>query len=125
MNVVTACAAPLRWGSMSGDYTPAEVAALLAQEDVQLIDVRTLHEHEAGRIDGDRLIELGDLPAHAATIDRDRSVIVYCRSGGRSAMATEALTQAGFDAHNMVGGMLAWEAAGLPMVPDDARVIEP
>jgi rhodanese-related sulfurtransferase len=110
---------------MGADYTPAEVAGLVVNGNVQLIDVRTPHEHEAGRIDGDRLIELADLPQQAGTIDPDRPVIFYCRSGGRSAMATQALSQAGFDAHNMVGGMLAWAAAGLPMVPDRAQVIDP
>jgi rhodanese-related sulfurtransferase len=44
-------------------------------------------------------------------------VILYCRSGGRSAMATQALLQAGFDAHNMSGGMLAWDAANLEIEP--------
>jgi rhodanese-related sulfurtransferase len=106
------------------DYTPAQLATLLTQEDLQLIDVRTSEEHAAGRIEGDRLIELVDLAAQAATIDRDRPVIFYCRSGARSAMATEAFAQAGFDAHNLAGGLLAWEAAGLPMVPGGARVLD-
>ena len=91
---------------------------------MQLIDVRPAHEHEAGHIAGSRLIELADLPAQAATIDRDRPVIFYCRSGARSAMATEALLQAGYDAHNMTGGMLDWEAAGLQMEPADGYVAD-
>jgi len=110
---------------VNSDYTPAQVAELLAQQNVQLIDVRTPHEHEAGRIDGDRLIELTDLTSEAASLDRDRPIIFYCRSGARSAMATQAFAQAGYDAHNMAGGMLAWAAAGLPMVPDGAQVIDP
>ncbi len=108
--------------SVSSDYTPAQVAELLAQEDVQLIDVRTPEEYEAGRIAQGRLIELADLAAHADELDRDRPVVFYCRSGSRSAMATTAFAQAGFEAHNMEGGMLAWAAAGLPMVPDGGRV---
>ncbi len=107
------------------DYTPNEVAELLAQGNIQLIDVRQSHEHEAGHIAGSRLIELADLPAHAQTIDRDLPVVFYCRSGGRSAMATEALTQAGYDAHNMAGGMLEWHATELPMEPADGFVAEP
>ena len=110
---------------MNSDYTPAQVAELLAQQNVQLIDVRTPHEHEAGRIDGDRLIELTDLTSEAASLDRDRPIIFYGRCGARSAMATQAFAQAGYDAHNMAGGMLAWAAAGLPMVPDGAQVIDP
>jgi rhodanese-related sulfurtransferase len=49
-------------------------------------------------------------------------VVFYCRSGSRSAMATEAFRGAGFDAHNMVGGLLEWNAAGLPLEPADGYV---
>ena len=75
---------------MDSDYTPQQVAELLETSDVQLIDVRQTYEHEAGRIAGDRLIELTQLGPQADTIDRDRPVVFYCRSGSRSAMATEA-----------------------------------
>ncbi|MGH2875095.1 MAG: rhodanese-like domain-containing protein [Solirubrobacteraceae bacterium] len=107
-----------------GDYTPQQVSELHARGAVQLIDVRQPHEHEAGRIAGGRLIELGLLSAEAASIDRDRPVVFYCRSGGRSAMATEAFAQAGYDAHNMAGGLLAWDAAGLPLEPADGHVAD-
>jgi rhodanese-related sulfurtransferase len=107
------------------DYTPQEVSQLLGDERVQLIDVRQRHEHEAGRIAGGRLIELDRLSAEAESIDRSRPVVFYCRSGGRSAMATEAFAQAGFDAHNMTGGLLEWHAAGLPIEPSDGLVADP
>ena len=107
---------------MNGDYTPQQVAEFLDDDNVQLIDVRESYEHEAGAIAGDRHIALGDLSAQAASVDRDRPVIFYCRSGSRSAMATEAFRQAGFDAHNMTGGLLEWDAAGLPLVPDGGHV---
>ena len=108
---------------MSSEYTPKQVAELLAQGEIQLIDVRTAEEHAAGRIAGGRLIELTDLAEHAATIDRDRPVVIYCRSGSRSAMATSALSHAGYDAHNMAGGMLEWDAAGLPIEPAGGYVL--
>ena len=108
---------------MSEDYTPQQVSELLNRGGVQVIDVRMEHEHEGGHIAGTRLIELSDLSSAADTIDKDAPVIFYCRSGSRSAMATEAFTQAGFDAHNMEGGMIAWEAAGLPMEPADGFVV--
>ncbi len=107
---------------MSFDYTPNQVADLLAREDVQLIDVRQPDEHEAGRIAGDRLIELGQLGAQAQTIDPGRPVVFYCRSGSRSAMATEAFRGAGFDAYNLAGGLLEWQAAGLALEPDGGYV---
>jgi rhodanese-related sulfurtransferase len=110
---------------VDSDYSPHEVAELLADENVQLVDVRQRHEHEAGRIAGGRLIELDRLSAEAESIDRSRPVVFYCRSGGRSAMATEAFAQAGFDAHNMTGGLLQWHAAGLPIEPTDGLVADP
>jgi rhodanese-related sulfurtransferase len=104
------------------DYTPRQVAELHEQGKIQLIDVRQLEEHEAGRIAGDRFIELAQLGAVLDTIDRDRPVVFYCRSGARSAMATEAFRGAGFDAHNMLGGLLDWHAAGLPLDPPGGYV---
>jgi len=108
--------------TMGSDYTPQEVSELLQRGEIQLIDVREPYEHEAGRIAGDRLVGLTELAAQAESIDRDRPVVFYCRSGSRSAMATEAFRGAGYDAHNVEGGLLDWAAAGLPLEPDDGRV---
>ena len=107
---------------MSSDLTPQQVAARLQDGGIQLIDVRQSYEHEAGRIAGDRLIELAQLAALADSLERDKPVVFYCRSGSRSAMATEAFRGAGFDAHNMAGGLLDWAASGLPLVPADGHV---
>jgi rhodanese-related sulfurtransferase len=109
---------------MDSDYTPNEVAELLVGADVQLIDVRETDEYEAGRIAGARLVPLAQLPGEVAGLDRERPIVFYCRSGSRSAMATEAFRGAGFDAHNMAGGLLEWEAAGLPLDPADGRVAD-
>jgi rhodanese-related sulfurtransferase len=104
------------------EYTPQQVSELLQRGEIQLIDVRESYEHDAGRIAGDRLVVLGELASQAQTIDRDRPVVFYCRSGSRSAMATEAFRGAGYDAYNMEGGLLDWAAAGLPLEPDDGHV---
>ena len=109
---------------MGSDYTAQEVAELLERASIQLIDVRQPHEYEAGRISGSRLIELTQLGAAAASIERDRPVVFYCRSGARSAMAADAFRNAGFDAHNMAGGLLDWQAAGLPIEPEDGYVAD-
>src|SRR5262249_41783232 len=109
---------------MGGDYTPQEGSDLLEQGGGQLIDVREQYEHQAGRIAGDRLIELSRLAAEVGTIDRSRQVVFYCRSGARSAMASDAFTQAGFNAHNMAGGLLDWDAAGLPIEPEGGYVAD-
>ena len=104
------------------DYTPQQVAELLAAGDIQLIDVRQPEEREAGHIAGDRFIELAQLAAQVDSIDRERPVVFYCRSGARSAMATEAFRGAGFDAHNMLGGLQDWDTAGLPLDPPGGYV---
>src|ERR1700735_967306 len=104
------------------DYTPQQVAEFLAQGDIELIDVRQPEEREAGRIAGDEFSELSQLASEVDSIDRDRPVVFYCRSGARSAMATEAFRDAGFDAHNMLGGLLAWDEDGLPLDPPDGHV---
>jgi rhodanese-related sulfurtransferase len=109
---------------MDSDYTPQQVSELLQTQQIQLIDVRQPHEREAGRIAGDRHIELAQLGIQAETIERNVAVVFYCRSGARSAMATEAFQGAGFNAHNMVGGLLEWDAAGLPLEPDGGYVAE-
>ena len=104
------------------EYTPHQVAELLEEGEIQLVDVRQPEEHEAGRIAGGRLVELNRLASEVESIDRDRPVVFYCRSGSRSAMATQAFRDAGFDAYNMAGGMLEWNAAGLPIDPPGGYV---
>jgi hydroxyacylglutathione hydrolase/adenylyltransferase/sulfurtransferase len=109
---------------METDLSPRQVAELLNERSVQLIDVRQDYEWDAGRIAGARHVELAELAAQADTVQRDRPVVFYCRSGVRSAMATEAFAGVGFDAHNMAGGLLAWDAAGLPVEPADGYVAD-
>ena len=121
-NARDGCRAAATLSHVASDYSPQEVSELMQQGGIQLIDVREPYEHDAGRIAGDRLVGLTELAAQAETIDRDRPVVFYCRSGSRSAMATEAFRGAGYDAHNMEGGLLDWAAAGLPLEPDGGHV---
>jgi rhodanese-related sulfurtransferase len=106
------------------DIEPERVAELQQQGSIQLIDVREDHEWEAGRITGARHLPLGVLAAEAETIDRETPVVFYCRVGGRSAMAANAFARAGYEAHNMVGGLEAWAAQGLPLEPADGHVAQ-
>jgi rhodanese-related sulfurtransferase len=94
--------------------TPAEAATRL-RDGWQAIDVRLEEEVVEGVIAGAVHIELTELAARAGEIDQDRPLVVICRSGARSAMAVAALRPAGYDAHNLDGGMLAWAEAGLPV----------
>jgi rhodanese-related sulfurtransferase len=104
--------------------TPAEAAELVGA-GATLIDVRRDYEFDAGHLEGARNIELNEVPAHAEEIPRDRPVIFYCRSGNRSSMAADAFQQAGYDAHNLGGGIAAWSDEGRPLEPDGGEVAEP
>jgi rhodanese-related sulfurtransferase len=102
--------------------SPHDAAELLRGGEAQLVDVREPYEHEAGRIAGSLHIELDRLGGEAQTLDRDRPILFYCRSGSRSAMAADAFAASGYDARNLDGGLKAWVGAGLPIEPDGGRV---
>ncbi len=106
---------------MDRDVTP-EQAEQLVGEGAQLIDVREDHEWDAGRIAGARHVGLQDVAAQAATIDRERPVVFYCRVGGRSAMAADAFRKAGYDAYSLDGGLEEWAGGGRPLEPEDGTV---
>ncbi len=79
-----------------------------AGENVQLIDVREPYEFQIAQIGG-KLIPQNDVPQRLAEIDRDREVVVHCRSGARSQRIAEFLKQAGYPrVVNLAGGILAW-----------------
>jgi rhodanese-related sulfurtransferase len=107
---------------VSLDISPQEAEELVRTGDAQLVDVRRPYEHEAGRISGSRHIELERLPAEAATFERNRPILFYCRTGSRSALAAQAFEASGYDARNLDGGLEAWVGAGLPIEPDGGRV---
>jgi adenylyltransferase/sulfurtransferase len=79
-----------------------------AGEDVQLIDVREPYEYQIAQIGG-KLIPQNDVPQRLAEIDRNREVVVHCRSGARSQRIAEFLVQSGYPkVVNLAGGILAW-----------------
>lgn len=102
---------------------PEQARALFA-EGAQLVDVRTDHEWEAGRIAGAIHIELRELDARAAEIDREQPVVFYCRGDNRSDMAAAALEGDGYRASVLGGGIQAWVDAGLPIEPEDGYVAD-
>lgn len=92
---------------------PQAVAAM--PDGGVLLDVREIDEWLAGHVHGATHVPLMELPQRLDELPRDRNVICICRSGNRSGQATAFLNDRGFSAHNMVGGMKAWAAAGLPV----------
>jgi rhodanese-related sulfurtransferase len=105
------------------EVTP-EQAAEMVRDGAQLVDVREPYEWEVGRIDGAVHIELERLASRAGELDRDRPIVFQCRLGARSAMAAQAFRASGWEAYSMEGGLQAWHAGGLPIVPEGGHVAD-
>jgi rhodanese-related sulfurtransferase len=88
------------------ELSPRE--ALARKTELRFVDVRELGEYVG---------PLGRVVNDTAQWSREQPLLLICHSGGRSGRAAAALSELGFSTvYNLVGGMLAWEAAGLPRV---------
>lgn len=99
----------------------AEVPQLFTDQlpaDPVILDVREDDEWAAGHIDGAVHIPLHELPGRLAELPDTDTLVVTCRSGGRSSKATAYLLSSGINAVNLGGGMKAWDMSGRPMVSD-------
>ncbi|MCU1430041.1 MAG: Rhodanese-related sulfurtransferase [Actinomycetia bacterium] len=96
-----------------------EEAQELVQKGAYLLDVRETDEWIAGHAPDAKHVALGEVPAFVDRLPRDRQIVAVCRSGARSARATEFLVAQGFDVVNLAGGMKAWAATGLDVEADD------
>ncbi|MEW6677112.1 MAG: rhodanese-like domain-containing protein [Pseudomonadota bacterium] len=97
------------WDAMSGD--------------VRVLDVRETSEFEAGRLPGAINIPRGILEFRIGEVQefarKDVPILLYCRTGGRAALATVALNQLGYsNVRSITGGVMGWEQAGLPVEKD-------
>ena len=103
--------------SADGAITPTQAAALIQnKKDIQLIDVRTAGEYAAGHLANAKLIPVQEFAQRLAEIDKNKPVLLYCRSGHRSGNALKILQDNGYkDAKHVEGGINAWQAAGLPV----------
>jgi hydroxyacylglutathione hydrolase len=98
---------------------PSELASLPRDRKPTIIDVRHDNEWLSGHLPDAIHVPLGHLSEHLADLPKGRPLITQCRSGGRSAIAASLLRRAGFsDVSNLVGGIEAWQKAGLPVVSD-------
>jgi len=96
--------------------SPQELAAKIEAGKVRLIDVRTDEEVAQGMIPGAEHIALDRFDPAELDLSDGREVVLYCRSGRRSAIAGERLASAtGGPVEHLEGGILAWEAAGQPV----------
>jgi adenylyltransferase/sulfurtransferase len=101
---------------LGGEVTPADLAGELSAGDpVLLLDVRQAWEWEIARIDGSRLVPLGDLAGRIGEVDTRAPVVTICHHGLRSAQARDLLRAAGFSrVRSLAGGIDEW-----------ARVVDP
>ena len=113
------------------NLTPAELAAELDGGDVLLVDLREAGELQdqgiiAGALHAPRgMLEFYADPAtpyHRAEFDPERRTVLYCASGGRSALASSVLKEMGFrDVAHLESGFKAWTASGNPIEQSSAR----
>ena len=106
------------------EVTPAQTEQAIADDTAILVDVREGYEWEAGHVAGARHLELERLASASDALPVDTTIIVCCRLGARSAMATQALRGAGFDAWSLAGGLVRWHDEARPLVPDGATVAD-
>ena len=93
-------------------------ATRLMNEDALMLDVREDNEWAVGHIPNARHIRLGELSNQLTSLEKfkDQPIVVYCRSGHRSARACALLKKSGYsNANNLAGGIIAWEQANLPI----------
>jgi rhodanese-related sulfurtransferase len=91
------------------EITPqALVARLKSGESLMIVDVRESDEWNAGHIAGAKHIPLGQLQDRLHELESQRETFLVCRSGNRSGLACELLSEKGFDVVNMTGGLNAW-----------------
>jgi rhodanese-related sulfurtransferase len=90
-----------------------EALAGLKAGRLVLVDVREASERARGFAPGSQHLPLGQLKRRLRELPTDRPVAFICQTGRRSAMAATAARRAGVDAHNVAGGMIAWERHNL------------
>lgn len=96
------------------EVTPREGQERVRQGAL-LLDVREPDEYREVHAEGARLMPLSTFEEQYAALGQEQPIVVICRSGARSARAAQYLLDRGYDAVNLQGGTLAWEADGLPV----------
>jgi rhodanese-related sulfurtransferase len=111
--------------SGAADHVGPREAAKLMQENAEnrnfvVVDVRTPGEFSRGHLNGALLVDYNspDFRQEIARLDRTKTYLVYCRTGNRSTRAVAIMEELGFrNVYHMDGGIVQWEADGLPARP--------
>lgn len=101
------------------EITATELKERMDNGDVQLIDVRQPDEFAFTKIEGAKLIPLGEIVSRMDELDDSKELVLQCKVGGRSAHAIQFLTQAGYKGEmvNLKGGITAWSNDVDPKIP--------
>ncbi len=98
------------------DLDATTATALMDDENLIILDVREKKERKNGYINGDMHIPLGDVKNQLDKLDKNKSILVYCRSGSRSAHIAGLLTRNKYEkVYNLKGGIQAWKRAKMPV----------
>ena len=95
-----------------------EALQLINHKEAVIVDVREANEFANGHLINSKLIPLGTLKGRVGELEkyRDRPILLVCRSGQRSRIATSQLKNQGFtQTYNLIGGVVAWQKADLPL----------
>jgi rhodanese-related sulfurtransferase len=105
------------------EVSPSEANELISS-GAEVVDVRTSVEYAAGHIPGSTHVPLADVQSEAGGFNREKPLVLYCRSGERSGLAADAFAASGWDAHSIEGGLLQWADEGLALEPEGGSVAE-
>ncbi len=108
--IITGCSSQSMEGTKLNKITTKEVYDLINDEDVIIVDVREKYEYDEGHLQNSVLIPQGNIEDIADYVDnKDKKIIVYCRSGRRSNAAGQVLVDMGYTNVYDMGGILSWE----------------
>lgn len=91
-------------------------AAFARRDEVVFVDVREAYEFDAGHIEGSQHIPIMELPQRFEELPKDRTIVCVCQIGQRSDLTARFLTERGYDAHNLEGGVTMWLEHGFPLI---------
>ena len=98
------------------DLDANAATSLMDDESMIILDVREKKERKSGYINGSLHIPLSDVKSQLSKLDKNKSILVYCRSGSRSAHIAGLLTRNEYEkVYNLKGGIQAWKRAKMPI----------
>jgi len=105
------CSAKKNQGSSLPQIDSKIATKFIKEDDYIFLDVRSIKEHKVKAIPNTPNIPVQELENRIDELEiyRDKKIVVYCRSGNRSKLGTDILNKNGYDAVNLIGGMIQWD----------------